>query len=85
VLGTGEVGRRLAAGFASRGHDVMIGSRDPAKPDLREWLSGDGAGIRGGTFAEAAAHGELIVLASWAMPRRRRSPMPGPRTSAARW
>ncbi len=63
VLGSGEVGRRLAAGFRSRGHDVMIGSRDPGKPELREWLSGDGAGIQAGTFAQAAAHGELLVLA----------------------
>jgi predicted dinucleotide-binding enzyme len=63
VLGSGEVGRRLAAGFGSRGHDVMIGSRDPAKGELREWLSGDGAGIKAGTFTEVAAHGELLVLA----------------------
>jgi predicted dinucleotide-binding enzyme len=63
VLGTGEVGRRLAAGFKSRGHDVTIGSRDVDKPELREWLSGDGAGIQAGTFAEAAAHGQLLVLA----------------------
>ena len=28
VLGSGEVGRRLAAGFAGCGHEVMIGSRD---------------------------------------------------------
>jgi predicted dinucleotide-binding enzyme len=28
VLGSGEVGRRLAEGFRSRGHDVMIGSRE---------------------------------------------------------
>jgi len=63
VLGSGEVGRRLAAGFCGRGHDVMIGSRDPGKPELREWLSGDGAGIEAGTFAQAAAHGELLVLA----------------------
>jgi len=63
VLGSGEVGRRLARGFGSRGHDVMIGSRDPGKPELREWLSGDGAGIEAGTFAQAAAHGELLVLA----------------------
>ena len=41
----------------------MIGSRDPGKPELREWLSGDGAGIKAGTFAQAAAHGELLVLA----------------------
>ena len=63
VLGSGEVGQRLAAGFRSRGHDVMIGSRDPDKAELREWLSGDGTGIQGGTFAEAAAYGELLVLA----------------------
>jgi 8-hydroxy-5-deazaflavin:NADPH oxidoreductase len=63
VLGSGEVGRRLAEGFHSRGHDVMIGSRDPAKPDLRDWLSGAGAGIQAGSFAQTATHGELLVLA----------------------
>ena len=63
VLGTGEVGRRLAAGFLSRGHEVMIGSRDPEKPELQEWLAGEGVGIEAGTFAETAAHGELLVLA----------------------
>jgi predicted dinucleotide-binding enzyme len=63
VLGSGEVGRRLAAGFSSRGHSVMIGSRDPGKAELHDWLTGDGAGIEAGTFAQAAAHGELLVLA----------------------
>ncbi len=63
VLGSGEVGRRLAAGFASRGHRVVIGTRDPDRPELREWLSGDGAGVEAGTFADAAKHGELLVLA----------------------
>jgi predicted dinucleotide-binding enzyme len=63
VLGTGEVGRRLAAGFRSRGHDVVIGSREPGKSELREWLSDDGDGVEAGTFAQAAAHGELLVLA----------------------
>jgi predicted dinucleotide-binding enzyme len=41
----------------------MIGSRDPGKPELREWLSADEAGVQAGTFAQAAAHGELLVLA----------------------
>jgi 8-hydroxy-5-deazaflavin:NADPH oxidoreductase len=63
VLGTGEVGRRLAAGFRRDGHTVTIGSRDPGKPELREWLSREGAGIKAGTFAESAAGGELLVLA----------------------
>jgi predicted dinucleotide-binding enzyme len=63
VLGSGEVGRRLAAGFTSRGHDVMIGSRAPDKPELAQWLSGGGAGVECGTFAQTAAHGELLALA----------------------
>jgi hypothetical protein len=63
VLGTGEVGRRLAAGFRGRGHQVTIGSRDRQKTELREWQAGEGAGIEAGTFAEAAAFGELVVLA----------------------
>jgi 8-hydroxy-5-deazaflavin:NADPH oxidoreductase len=63
VLGTGAVGRRLAAGFNGRGHEVMIGSRDPEKSDLREWLSDDGAGVQPATFREAAEHGDLLVLA----------------------
>jgi len=41
----------------------MIGTRDPDKPELRDWLSSDGGGVEAGTFAEAAAHGELLVLA----------------------
>jgi predicted dinucleotide-binding enzyme len=63
VLGSGEVGRRLASGFRSRGHDVMVGSRDPGKSELRDWVLGDGGGIELGTFAQAAAFGELLVLA----------------------
>jgi predicted dinucleotide-binding enzyme len=63
VLGSGDVARRLASGFASRGHGVMLGTRDPDKPELREWSAGEGDGIDLGTFAETAAHGELLVLA----------------------
>ncbi len=63
VFGTGDVGRRLAAGFSSRGHTVMIGSREADKPELREWLSAEGSGIEAGTFRQAAEHGELVVMA----------------------
>jgi predicted dinucleotide-binding enzyme len=41
----------------------MIGSRNPDKRELREWLSGEGAGIEAGTFEQVAAHGKLLVLA----------------------
>jgi len=57
------VGRRLAVGFAGCGHEVMLGTREPEKPELREWVSGDGDGIAVGTFSECAAHGTLLALA----------------------
>lgn len=63
VLGSGEVGRRLASAFHGCGHDVMLGSRDPGKAQLREWASGEGSGIALGTFSQCAAHGRLLVLA----------------------
>ena len=62
VIGSGNVGKALARGFASRGHDVMIGSRSPDKPELREWL--DGEGVSAVTFDEVAPHGEITVLAT---------------------
>ncbi len=63
VLGTGDVGRTLAAGFAAKGHTVMIGTRDPYAARITEWLEQEGAGAKVGTFAEAAAFGDVVVLA----------------------
>ncbi|MBI2232827.1 MAG: NAD(P)-binding domain-containing protein [Candidatus Aenigmarchaeota archaeon] len=62
VLGTGEVGQTLGEGFAKLGHRVMIGSRDPSKKEVQEWLAKTKA--EAGSFAGAAAFGELIVLAT---------------------
>jgi hypothetical protein len=63
VLGTGDVGRVLAAGLAGRGHEVMIGTRDPRHRRIVDWLDHEGKGVSAGTFAEAAAFGELLILA----------------------
>ena len=61
VLGSGDVGKVLAAGFASLGHEVTIGSRDPEK--LREWASAS-ARVSAGTFADAASFGDILVIAT---------------------
>jgi 8-hydroxy-5-deazaflavin:NADPH oxidoreductase len=63
VLGSGQVGKRLASGFASRGHDVMLGTRDPGKTELKTWASGISGKLALGTFSDAAQHGEIAVLA----------------------
>ena len=34
VIGSGDVGQVLGAGFAKEGHRVMLGTRDPEKEKL---------------------------------------------------
>jgi predicted dinucleotide-binding enzyme len=63
VLGSGTVGQTLAGGFIKHGHPVMLGTRDPHKPDVQDWVK-QNPGARAGTFAETAKFGELIVLAT---------------------
>lgn len=64
VLGSGDVGRSLASGFAANGHDVMIGTRDPKKRELAAWRKKANGHGSLGTFEEAAAFGDLLVLAT---------------------
>jgi predicted dinucleotide-binding enzyme len=54
VLGSGVVGDTLSAGFAKHGYAVMRGSREPSK------LAGS---YDKGTFEQAAAWGDAVVLA----------------------
>lgn len=60
VLGSGDVAKVLAGGFLKHGHEVMVGSRNPGK--LAEWAAENPQG-KTGTFAEAAAFGEAVLLA----------------------
>jgi predicted dinucleotide-binding enzyme len=62
VLGSGDVGRVLAAGLLKHGHDAMLGTRDSRKKEVRDWMS-QTPGVRAGTFEEAARFGEIVVLA----------------------
>ncbi|MFI7700182.1 NADPH-dependent F420 reductase [Nonomuraea sp. NPDC049480] len=62
VLGTGEVGRRLATKLASLGHEVTMGSRTADNAEAGRWAAEHGG--RHGTFANAAAAAELVVNAT---------------------
>jgi predicted dinucleotide-binding enzyme len=71
VLGTGTVGRTIAVRLHELGHDVAIGTRDPAATLARTegespfsaWLA-EHAGLTLATFADAAAAADLVVNAS---------------------
>lgn len=60
ILGSGDVGKTLAAGFLKAGHDVTIGTRTPDK--LAEWGQKNTRG-QISSFDAAAKFGEVVVLA----------------------
>ena len=60
VLGSGDVGKTLGAGFLNHGHAVMMGTSNPSK--LADWKQTNPLG-QVGSFAEAAAFGQVVVLA----------------------
>jgi coenzyme F420-0:L-glutamate ligase/NADPH-dependent F420 reductase len=60
IGGTGALGAALASRLAAAGHEVWVGSRDPAK--AQAFAAEQGASMSGAGLAEAAAHGEIVVL-----------------------
>jgi len=75
TLGTGVVGKTIAARLAGLGHDVMVGTRDPQEtlsrtepdpygdPPFNAWQK-EHPEARLGTSGDAAAHGEMVVNAT---------------------
>ena len=60
IIGSGVVAQTLGAGFLKHGHEVALGTRDPAK--LKHWAAKHkGAAVK--SMSEAAAFGEVAVLA----------------------
>lgn len=60
VLGSGEVGRTLAAGFAEAGHAVILGTRDP--DTVREWSQTSGVAVA--VPADAVRDVDVVVNAT---------------------
>ena len=59
IIGSGVVGKVLAAGYKKHGYQVMLGSGDQTK---REQIKKE-TGIETGSFDEVAAFGEIVILA----------------------
>jgi predicted dinucleotide-binding enzyme len=60
VLGTGMVGKSIASKLVDVGHEVCMGSRTADNEEATAWAAGSGDGATHGTFADAAAFGELL-------------------------
>jgi predicted dinucleotide-binding enzyme len=75
IIGTGTVGKTLAAKLLELDHDVMIGTRNVSEklastakdtygnPPFSDWLKTNSK-AKVGTFADAASFGEMIINAS---------------------
>jgi len=75
ILGTGVVGKTIAARLDGMGHEVMVGTRDPQEtlsrtepdqygnPSFSAWQQ-EHQGVRLDTFGEVATHGEMVVNAT---------------------
>jgi predicted dinucleotide-binding enzyme len=60
VLGTGMVGNAIATKMTQLGHEVKMGSRTANNEKAAGWVKAAGANASQGTFADAAAFGEVI-------------------------
>jgi 8-hydroxy-5-deazaflavin:NADPH oxidoreductase len=75
ILGTGVVGKTIAARLDGMGHEVMVGTRNPEEttsraesdaygnPPFSAWQE-EHPEVKLATFSEAAAHGEMVVNAT---------------------
>ncbi len=59
IIGSGVVAKSLASGLVKHGYDVMISSRDKKKHENL----GRETKAKTGTFEEASAYGDLVILA----------------------
>ncbi|HUB59702.1 MAG TPA: NAD(P)-binding domain-containing protein [Puia sp.] len=62
IIGSGEVGQTLAAGFLAEGHPVLLGTRQPNKETVVKWQQANPK-AQTGLFSAAAQFGEVLVLA----------------------
>lgn len=61
ILGTGNMGSGLGRLWAAQGHAITFGSRTPSK--AQKLAASIGGQTHGGSFADAAAFGDVLVLA----------------------
>jgi len=60
ILGSGITAQTIGSRLVQLGHEVMLGSREEAKPSSVTWARDAGQHALYGTFMNAAAFGEII-------------------------
>jgi predicted dinucleotide-binding enzyme len=63
VIGTGQVGSALGQRLARLGHDVVYGSRDTQRGDVRELVARTGVRATAATQLESVRDADIVILA----------------------
>ena len=63
IIGAGKIGGSLGRVWASQGHQIIYGSRNPTTPELQTLVATSGNQVRAATVEEALAEGEVVVFA----------------------
>jgi len=64
IIGTGDVGRAVGRGLIRYGHEALMGSRSATNEKAVAWAREQGPKAKVGTFADAAAFGDAVLLAT---------------------
>ncbi len=62
IIGSGIVGRTLGEGFIRLGNEVMIGTRNPDKDEVKQFVHKNSGKATAGSFADAAKYGDILVI-----------------------
>jgi len=60
IFGTGMVGQTIGSKLIQVGHKVRMGSRTAENEKAAQWVAANGPRASDGTFADAAAFGEIL-------------------------
>ena len=61
IIGTGNMGKGLGKILVEKNHQIMFGSRDPV--NVLKLANSFGSNVSGGTYADAAQFGDVVILA----------------------
>jgi len=63
IIGTGNVGAALGPEFAALGHEIVYGSRDPSKDEVKALIERTGGNASAKTPAESVVGADIVLLA----------------------
>lgn len=63
IIGTGNVGAALGPEFAALGHDIVYGSRDPSRDEVKALVERTGGNASATTQQEAIIGADIVLLA----------------------